>query len=266
MANRWLLPATFASLAAAAVSPTLAAGDWDACIGAPTRACVLDLAAADVAGIADTYERAGALAELALARSKAGLKADADKDFAAVAQALRPENDTDPLPDYGLRPIILGQLAANLAEAGRIDEAIRTVDEIKIDNGSATGAFAAIALAEAKAGRMDEAKQTIARVLKDASTYGGFLLYRSVYDAQLAAGLNDDLARTLELERDAALAETPASTATTICSKSPHNRERPAISPQRSRPLPLSRTPRSAGLGRPRSFRRPSRPARLTKR
>ena len=99
MANIWL-PAALASLAAAAATPAQAAADWDACIGAPTRACVLDLAAADVAGIADKFNRAGALAQLALARSKARFTADAEKDFAAVAEALKPD-DSDALPDYG---------------------------------------------------------------------------------------------------------------------------------------------------------------------
>ena len=210
MANGWA-SATFACLAAAAAFPAHAAGDWDACIGAPTRACVLDLAAADVASIADKFDRAGALSRLALARSKAGFKTDAEMDFAAVAQALKAD-DNDPLPNYGQRPIMLGQLAGALAQAGYIDEAIRTVETIKIDDGSVTSALSAIAVAQAKSGKMDEAKQTIARALQGAGamTYGKFLLYRGIYGAQLAAGLSDDAARTLGLERDAALAEKQA--------------------------------------------------------
>src|ERR1700753_2658410 len=57
-----------ACLIAAASAPARAEANWDACIAAPSRLCVLDLAAREVYSSDDPIQRATLRADLALAR------------------------------------------------------------------------------------------------------------------------------------------------------------------------------------------------------
>ena len=116
------LAATLAALTIAAISPRASAAadaDWDACKAQPTRACVLALAARDVAASNDPYEKASALGDLGAARVKAGLIQDADQDFAQAEQAADAANGDV------MRAGALDGLAITLARAGEIDAATR---------------------------------------------------------------------------------------------------------------------------------------------
>lgn len=202
------LRAGLAFLFAVAASQAHAAADWDGCIGAPTRACVLDLAEADLAGQTGFFLQSQSLIRLATARANAGLIGEAEKDFAKVAQMLKDRAADPTVVEHGERAIVLGQLAEALAAAGHIDQAIATADELETDGGSAMNAFAAIAAAQAKAGKMEEAKAMIARAEKgaDSGKRGNLSFYSDIYAAQRTAGLAEDAARTLQLERNAAQA------------------------------------------------------------
>jgi tetratricopeptide (TPR) repeat protein len=209
MPLRWRTIVLAFLVAAAATSARADAG-WDACIAAPTRACMLDLAAGDIAAMEDRMDRAEALADLALARFHAGLASEADGDFAKAAQEL--QRDDAPMAGYGTRPIALGRLAIALAEAGRIDDAIRTVGEITINDGGAARALTAIATAQAKAGRAGEAAKTRADAFARVQAmtppyYGKVSLLRALSDAQRASGLVADAERTLAQARDMAVAD-----------------------------------------------------------
>jgi tetratricopeptide (TPR) repeat protein len=201
--------AAAAFLIAASSLPARAQSPWEACAAAPSRACVLDLAAADIAATEDPIRRAAQLADLGLARSRAGLATAAEGDFAAATQAL--QNDDASLPSHALRPWAQAELATTLADAGRIDEAVRAADEIAAEDALAARAGAAIAVAQAKAGRGDAATQSVASALAHVRGMkfpnGKFGALRAVYAAQRATGLAADAARTLESEREAALAE-----------------------------------------------------------
>jgi hypothetical protein len=194
------------------LAPARAEEAWDACIAAPTRACVLDLAAREIASVDNQVDRASMRVNLGLARFKAGLASDADRDFAKAAEEL--QNEDNLKTGYGPRPSAIAGLASALAQMGHIDEAIRTADQITIDDGSAARALAAIAAAEAKAGRAAEAAQTSARALERALamkySYGKSGVLRAVSSGQRASGLVADAQRTMALARDAALAETDA--------------------------------------------------------
>jgi tetratricopeptide (TPR) repeat protein len=214
-AGRLKMPLRWRTIALAFIvvaAPTSARADaaWDACAATPTRVCVLDLAARDIAAIEDRMDRAEALADLALARFKTGLASEADADFARAVQDL--QQDDAPMPGYGTRPIALSRLAIALAEAGRIDDAIRTVGEITINDGGAARALTAVATAQAKAGRAGEAAKSCAEALAriQAMTppyYGKVSLLRALSDAQRASGLVADAERTLTAARDIAVAD-----------------------------------------------------------
>ena len=136
------LAATLAALALAALSPRPSAGAdaaWDACKAQPTRACVLAIAARDVAALDDPYEKAFALGDLGAARAKAGLTQDADQDFAQAEQA------ADAADGDIMHAGALDGLAITLARAGEIDAATRV--EGRVDAGYPDQGWPAIAIA-----------------------------------------------------------------------------------------------------------------------
>ena len=198
------LAAMLAALAIAVMSPRPSAGAdaaWDVCKAQPTRACVLALAARDVAALDNPYEKAFALGDLGAARATAGLTQDADHDFAQAEQA------ADAAIGDVMRAGALGGLAITLAHAVRIDVATRV--EGRVDASYPDQARPAIAIATGKAGQSKQAEAMVAlaferaRALKnDFLTFGAL---RAVAEAQRALGLAGPAAETERLALKAAL-------------------------------------------------------------
>ena len=197
--------ATLAALTIAAMSPCASASAdalWEACKAQPTRACVLAIAAADVAAEKDPYEKASALTDLGAARLKAGLRPDADQDFAAAEQA------ADQAIGDVMRGGALDELAIALARAGEIDAATRV--EQRIGGGYPDQGWAAIAVATGKAGQSKPAEAIVAQAFErtralsnnDYLTFGAL---RAVAEAQRALGLTEAAVETERLALKAAL-------------------------------------------------------------
>lgn len=198
------LAATLAALTIAAISagPSAAAdAAWDACKAQPTRACVLALAARDVAALGDPYEKAFALGDLGAARAKAGLTQDADQDFAQAEQAA--DNSVGDV----MRAGALDGLAIALARAGEIDAATRV--EGRVDASYPAQGWPAIAIAAGKAGPSKQAEAMVAQAFERARTLkNDFLTFgalRAVAEAQRALGLAGPAAETERLALKAAL-------------------------------------------------------------
>jgi len=198
------LAATLAALTIAAITPRASAAadaDWDACKAQPTRACVLALAARDVAASNDPYEKASALGDLGAARVKAGLIQDADQDFAQAEQAADAANGDV------MRAGALDGLAITLARAGEIDAATRV--EGRVGANYPDQGRAAIAIAEGKAGQSAQAEALVAQAFEHARTlkndYLTFGALRAVAEAQRALGLVGPAAETERLALKAAL-------------------------------------------------------------
>ena len=198
------LAATLVALAIVALSPRPSAAadaSWDACKAQPTRACVLDLAARDVAADNDPYEKAFILADLGAARLKAGLRQDADQDFAQAEQAA----------DHALGDVMRGGaldgLAIVLARAGEIDAATRI--EQRVGGGYPDQGWAAIAVATGKAGQSKQAEAIVTQAFERARALdNGYLTFgalRAVAEAQRALGLAEGVAETERLALKAAL-------------------------------------------------------------
>jgi hypothetical protein len=199
-----ILAATLTALTIAALSPRPSAGAdaaWDGCKAQPTRACVLGLAARDVAALDDPYEKAFALGDLGEARLKAGLTQDADQDFAQAEQAADKSNGDV------MRAGALDGLAITLARAGEIDAATRV--EGRVDASYPDQGWAAIAVAAGKAGRPAQAEAMVAQAFERARSlkndYLTFGALRAVAEAQRALGLAGAAAETERLALKAAL-------------------------------------------------------------
>jgi hypothetical protein len=197
--------ALLATLALAALSPrpsTAADATWDACKAQPTRACALALAARNVAAENDAYEQVSAFADLGAARLKAGLRLDADQDFAQAEQA------ADQALGDVMRGGALDGLAITLARAGRLDDATRV--EQRIGAGYPDQGWAAIAIATGKAGQSKPAEAIVAQAFERAralsnNDYLTFGALRAVAEAQRALGLTDPAIEAERLALRAAL-------------------------------------------------------------
>ena len=196
--------ALLAALAIAAFSPRPSVGAdaaWDACKAQPTRACVLAVAAGDVAAENDPYERAFVLADLGAARLKAGLRQDAEQDFAQAEQA------ADKALGDVMRGGALDGLAIALARAGEIDAATRV--EQRIGGGYPDQGWAAIAVATGKAGQPAQAEAIVTQAFERAralnNDYLTFGALRAVAEAQRALGLAEPAIETERLALKAAL-------------------------------------------------------------
>jgi hypothetical protein len=157
------LAALLAALTIASLSPRpspAADAEWDACKAQPTRACVLAIAARDVAAENDPYEKASALTDLGAARLKAGLMPDAEQDFAQAEQA------ADQAIGDVMRGGALDGLAIALARAGEIAAATRV--EQRVGDGYPDQGWAAIAVATGKAGQAAQAETIVARAFERA--------------------------------------------------------------------------------------------------
>lgn len=162
-----------------------------ACASAPTRVCILSLAAAtaqtiehpsrrgralgEVAAaqaeagemkgafqtaqrIGSPSHRAGALASIAAAQARDGDRERAGRTFAAAL-------DTAKASEYvGARTEALGEVAAALAEAGDIDRALGVIEGMEATDGGSWGhrahALSRIAGSQAEAGDIDGALRT----------------------------------------------------------------------------------------------------------
>jgi hypothetical protein len=196
--------AILAALSIAALSPRASAGadaDWDACKAQPTRACALAIAARNIAADNDPYEKAFALADLGAARLKAGLRPDAEQDFAHAEQA------ADQAIGDVMRGGALDALAIALARAGEIDAATRV--ERRVGDGYPDQGWAAIAVATAKAGQSAQAEAIVAQAFERARALNNeFLTFgalRAVAEAQRALGLTEPAIETERLALKAAL-------------------------------------------------------------
>ncbi|KRR16418.1 hypothetical protein CQ14_16210 [Bradyrhizobium lablabi] len=166
--------------------------DWNECLKAPTRACVLREAAEVARTIGDPRLAANALGRIAEVQFKAGLSAEA---AATIDQALQVATS---IADDGYpRDNAIETIAKVLAKAGKPTDALDIVGSIK-NRYIQAEVLGAVAVAEGKAGRLDEALRRVRAIenLRDRA----LIMRRVAWDlgaSAVARGEDDKIAAAL---------------------------------------------------------------------
>jgi tetratricopeptide (TPR) repeat protein len=153
---------------------------WNECTKAPTRACVLRLAAEAARTIGDPHSAVDALSRIAEAQSEAGLSAEA---AAAADQALQFAKSIADKTGY-FRDDAIKTIAKVRAKAGKLTDVLDAVGSIT-DRYVQAQALGAIAVAEGKAGRLDEALRRL-QTIEDLR-YRALIMRRVAWDLRAGA-------------------------------------------------------------------------------
>jgi tetratricopeptide (TPR) repeat protein len=128
------------------------------CRGAPTKSCLLDLARDLAREIPDAKERADALLSVARSNFRAGQRAAAEKTLSEARPVIQMITDDKD------RRWTLYHYAERFAELGRVDDALRTLEDAPSDPTGHPYGLAGITHALADAGDVAQAERILSRL------------------------------------------------------------------------------------------------------